>query len=51
MLIKNKSSRGWFIAGKIIAPLETVDIDISEADIAGNPELEIVKADTPAKIK
>ncbi len=44
MLIKNVSARGWYVAGKIIAPLETVEVEATEADIAGNKDLEIVKS-------
>lgn len=44
MLVKNVSARGWYVGGKIIAPLETVEVDVSEADIKGNTDLEIVKS-------
>lgn len=44
MLVKNVSARGWFVGGTIIAPLETKEVDVSEADIKGNADLEVVKS-------
>ena len=44
MLVKNVSARGWSVGGKMIAPNETLDVDVKEADIKGNADLEIVKS-------
>lgn len=45
--VTNKSARGYYIAGQILAPLATLEFDDSVAnDIKGNADLEIVK---PAK--
>ena len=51
MLVKNVSARGWSVGGKMIAPNETVEVDVSEADIKGNADLEIVlpKVETKGK--
>jgi len=51
MLIKNNSARGYFIAGTIIAPLETKEVDCKDADIEGLTDLEIVKPKQEVKGK
>lgn len=52
MQVKNISSRGWFVFGKTIAPGATEEIECTEADLAGNAELEVVKkAGRPAKVE
>lgn len=43
MQVKNIGQRGWFVLGQIIAPGTTAEVECTEADIAGNGELEIVK--------
>lgn len=43
MKIKNVSARGWTVFGKMIAPGTVEEVDCTEADIAGNDDLEIVK--------
>lgn len=45
MQVKNIGQRGWFVLGQIIAPGTTAEVECTEADIAGNGELEIVKAE------
>lgn len=45
MQVKNISARGWFVFGKTIAPGCTEEIECTEADLAGNAELEAVKAE------
>lgn len=42
MLVKNNSARPWGIAGKLIAPMQTLDVDCTEADVKDNADLEIV---------
>jgi len=44
MLVKNVSARGWNVGGKMIAPGEALEVDVNEADIKGNADLEIVKS-------
>lgn len=43
MQVKNVGNRGWFVGDKLIAPNCTEDVAATEADIAGNDELEVVK--------
>ena len=47
MLVKNVSARGWNVGGKMIAPGEALEVDVTEADIKGNADLEIVKVKEP----
>lgn len=42
MLIKNVSSRPWNVMGSYIIPGSTMEVACSEADVAGNDDLEIV---------
>lgn len=42
MLVKNVSARGWTVGGKMIAPGETLDVEVGEADVKGNADLEVV---------
>lgn len=53
MQVKNIGQRGWFVGDKLIAPNCTEDVSATEADIAGNDELEVVKAKVgrPAKVE
>lgn len=53
MQVKNVGNRGWFVGDKLIAPNHTEDVAATEADIAGNDELEVVKAKPgrPAAVK
>lgn len=44
MQVKNVGNRGWFVGDKLIAPGCTEEVAANEADIAGNDELEVVKA-------
>lgn len=48
MLVKNISARGWGVGGVIIAPLETKEVECTEADVKDNPDLVIVKAEVKA---
>ena len=43
MKLKNVSARGWIVAGKMIVPGTIEEVPCTDADIAGNPDLEIVK--------
>jgi hypothetical protein len=51
MLIKNNGARGWHVGGKLIAPGQSLDVAVTEADVKDNKELEVVKvkAEKPAK--
>ena len=53
MQVKNVGNRGWFVGDKLIAPGCTEEVMVTEADIAGNDELEVVKAKPgrPAAVK
>jgi hypothetical protein len=44
MLIKNNGARGWHVGGKLIAPGQSLDVAVTEADVKDNAELEVVKA-------
>lgn len=44
MLIKNTDARPWTIAGQLLIPgADPVEVECTEADIAGVPGLEVVK--------
>ena len=43
MLIKNVSLRPWNVLNTYILPGETAEVVCTEADVAGNPDLEIVQ--------
>lgn len=52
MQVKNIGQRGWFVGDKLIAPGRTEEVTATEADIAGNDELEVVKkVGRPAAVK
>lgn len=52
MQVKNIGQRGWMVGDKLIAPNKTEEVECTEADIAGNEELEIVKkVGRPAAVK
>ena len=42
MMIKNVSLRPWNVMGSYIVPGATVDVACTEADVAGNADLEVV---------
>jgi len=43
MLIKNNSARLWMVLGTMVIPgAEPVEVNCTEADVAGNADLEIV---------
>lgn len=45
MQVKNIGARGWHVGDKLIAPLDTVELDDKfYNDVKDNPELEVTKS-------
>ena len=50
MQVKNIGARGWHVGDKLIAPLDTVELDDKfYNDVKDNAELEVVKGKTKGK--
>ena len=49
MLVRNKSARGWWVAGVLIAPTKTEEVNCKEVDLPLTDDLEVVKEDKKSK--